>query len=251
MSDAFLVSLFEHKAWANRGLIEALRAAAAEADRMQMAIILLTLDHTARVDQAFKARLAGEAQSLDTVVGNRRPDIDELGARMAATDAWFIDYASRVTQAELAETVEFDFISDDDHGRMTRGEILAHLITHSASHRGGIGKMLEAIEVRGASDMVTSFVSEGRAGTVGFDLERFSPKIGCWFKSWTQGLSRIRGPDVRDLWSQAATGELELSDTADADSTAGMTTLFWTRKACRPSSRPPPPPSRTSPAAAR
>jgi uncharacterized damage-inducible protein DinB len=35
--------------------------------------------------------------------------------------------------------------------------MLAHLITHSASHRGAIGKMLEGLNVPGPSDMVTTF----------------------------------------------------------------------------------------------
>jgi uncharacterized damage-inducible protein DinB len=43
---------------------------------------------------------------------------------------------------------------------MTKGQILAHVITHSASHRGAIGKMLETMNVSGASDMVTTFCSQ-------------------------------------------------------------------------------------------
>jgi uncharacterized damage-inducible protein DinB len=45
---------------------------------------------------------------------------------------------------------------------MTRQEMLAHVITHGASHRGAIGKMLETLNVAGAPDMVTSFLSERR-----------------------------------------------------------------------------------------
>ena len=44
---------------------------------------------------------------------------------------------------------------------MTKGQILAHLITHGASHRGAIGKMLEGMGVQGASDMVTTFQHVG------------------------------------------------------------------------------------------
>jgi uncharacterized damage-inducible protein DinB len=158
MSDDFLGSLFEHKAWCNRGLIEALRAAPADVDRRQMAVILLTLDHTSIVDQLFKARLAGEAEpGFEDVVARRLPELDELGATLAATDTWLIDYAGRATPADLETMVAFKFVSDEDEGRMTKGQILAHLITHGASHRGAIGKMLEALNVPGAADMVTTF----------------------------------------------------------------------------------------------
>ena len=159
MQNAFLVSLFEHKAWCNRELIAALRAAPDDVDRMGMAIALLTLEHTAFVDQAFKARLCGEEPALTSVVGGRPPKVDDLGARMSETDAWYLDYAGRVSPEELETPVAFKFISDDDEGRMTKGQILAHVITHSASHRGAIGKMLETMNVRGASDMVTTFYS--------------------------------------------------------------------------------------------
>jgi uncharacterized damage-inducible protein DinB len=158
MPNDFLISLFRHKAWCNRGLIEALRAAPADVDRRQMAVVLLTLDHTSIVDQLFKARLAGEAEpGFEDVVARRLPDLDELAATMAATDAWFIGYVGRVSPADLETVVEFTFVSDGDEGRMTKGQMLAHLVTHSASHRGAIGKMLEGLNVPGAADMVTTF----------------------------------------------------------------------------------------------
>ena len=61
------------------------------------------------------------------------------------------------TPAELESVVEFAFVDDGAPGRMTRGDMLAHVITHGASHRGAIGKMLEGLGVPGASDMVTTF----------------------------------------------------------------------------------------------
>jgi len=160
MVDAFLVSLFEHKAWCNRRLVEALRAAPAEVDRRAWAVILFTLDHTSIVDEVFRARLEGAEPTFPSTVARTMPDLDATAARMAASDAWYLDYARRATPAELAEAVDFAFVDDGAPGRMTRGDILAHVITHGASHRGAIGKMLEGLGVRGASDMVTTFRSE-------------------------------------------------------------------------------------------
>src|SRR6202011_5307244 len=101
----------EHKAWCNRGLIAALRAAPAGADRQQMAVILFTLDHTSIVDQIFKARLTGAAPGFDAVIAGARPELDALAATMAATDAWYVDYAARVSPAELEDVIEFNFLS--------------------------------------------------------------------------------------------------------------------------------------------
>jgi uncharacterized damage-inducible protein DinB len=155
--NVFLVSLFEHKAWCNRRLLETLRAAPADVDRGGWIVVLFTVDHTANVDQIFKARLEDAEPDLPNTVARAMPDLDALAERMAALDAWFIDYARRVTPAELAEPVDFTFVDDAAPGRMTRGDILAHLITHGAAHRGAIGKTLADLGVRGVSEMVTTF----------------------------------------------------------------------------------------------
>lgn len=164
MPNAFLVQLFQHKAWCGRRLVQALRAAPADVDRAQMALMLFTFDHTSIVDQIFKARLVGEEPGFSGVVASRRPDLDTLAQTLAETDAWYVDYAGRVTAAELDETLEFTFVSDGQAGRMTRSEILAHVLTHSASHRGAVGKMLENLGLSAAPDMVTTFVREVREG---------------------------------------------------------------------------------------
>ncbi len=163
MSNSFLITVFEHKAWCNRGLIEALRAAPETADRAGLAVAIFTFDHTNVVDRIFRAHLSGTEHGIDNVVATRFPKLDELADAMAETDAWYLDYVRGVTPAELEEVVEFTFV-DGDPGRMTRGEILAHIITHGASHRGAVGKMLEGLQVHGAADMVTTFSRVRREG---------------------------------------------------------------------------------------
>ena len=164
MPNTFLVELFQHKAWCNRRLVEALRAAPADADRRQMAVILLTFEHTSIVDRIFRTHLGGPEHDLTAVVSGRVPDMEALAATLHETDTWYVDYAGRVTPAELETVVEFDYVGDDDQGSMTKGQMLAHIITHGASHRGAIGKMLEGLGVRGAPDMVTTFHQLSRIG---------------------------------------------------------------------------------------
>jgi uncharacterized damage-inducible protein DinB len=162
MPNAFLVSLFQHKAWCNRRLVEALHAAAPDAERRQFAVILFTLDHTSIVDRTFQAHLSGEPPGFSSVIAAALPDLDRLGAALAQTDDWYLHYVERVSPAELESVVEFTFAGDGELGRMTKQEMLAHVITHGASHRGAIGKMLETLNVAGAPDMVTSFLSKRR-----------------------------------------------------------------------------------------
>lgn len=164
MSNILLVPLFEHKAWCNQRLVEALRAAPAEADRRQMAVALFTLDHTSIVDRIFRGHLTGTEHGFDSVVASRKPNPDALAVALEETDAWYVDYAARVSTEELATVVAFTFVADGEAGRMTKAEMLAHVVTHGASHRGAIGKMLEAMGVAGAPDMVTTFRRERAAG---------------------------------------------------------------------------------------
>ena len=161
VGDRMLISLFEHKAWCNAQLAQALLAAPADVDRRQWAVVLFTFDHTNIVDRVFKARLTGDAPDVASTVATAWPDMAALTETMAQTDAWYLDYARDVTAAELDSAVEFAFVDDGAPGRMTRGDMLAHVITHGASHRGAIGKMLEGLGIPGASDMVTTFRHSG------------------------------------------------------------------------------------------
>jgi uncharacterized damage-inducible protein DinB len=166
MPDPFLTTLFTHKAWCDRQLVAALKAAPAQAregeNRRAWATAVFTFDHTRIVDAIFRARLEGREPAETEVVAGHMPDLDALGEALAEGDAWFLSYVARATPEQLAEPVDFAFVEDGSPGRMTRGEMLAHVITHGASHRGAVGKMLELLGVRGASDMVTTFVREER-----------------------------------------------------------------------------------------
>ena len=155
MPAAFLSTLFQHKALVQPGPRRGPARGAGRCGSREMAVILFTLDHTSIVDQIFKAHLSGGTPGFTGVVAGRMPDLDTLSRTLAETDAWYLDYVGRVSPAELESEVAFTFVDDGAPGRMTRGEMLAHVITHGASHRGAIGKMLESLGVRGASDMVT------------------------------------------------------------------------------------------------
>ncbi|HEX4196797.1 MAG TPA: DinB family protein [Caulobacteraceae bacterium] len=158
MSTKLLASLFEHKAWANQEMFAALRKVPADANRRDMAVILFTLDHLSITDQIFKANISGQSHLFEAVVARAMPNLDELAETVRATDAWYVDYVKSASEAELGESVAFTFVADGMAGRMTREEMLGHVLTHGASHRGAVGKMLEIMQVQGPPDMFTTFV---------------------------------------------------------------------------------------------
>lgn len=160
MANAFLLSLFEFKRWIDAELYRSLCALPVER-RREIIIPIFTLDHAMRVDSVFRARLEGKPEPFDLIVSNTMPDLDALARSVADNDEWFVRYVRDVTEGELSESIAFDFVSDGDKGRMTRGEMLAHVLTHNQSHRGGVGKMLEPLGIEIPSDMFTSYVSAG------------------------------------------------------------------------------------------
>src|SRR5580658_7154910 len=100
MSDSLLTSLFRHKAWANRSMFEVLQAVPEE-NRGAIAMPLLVLNHASLVDRAFKARLLDEEPEFSSVIPTHMPELNELAETVSQTDAWYIDYAGTVTEAEL------------------------------------------------------------------------------------------------------------------------------------------------------
>jgi uncharacterized damage-inducible protein DinB len=158
MTNALLTSLFRYKAWANQHLIDTLEKIPEDGDRRARAVIVLTLDHTSIVDRIFKARILGEAPAFESVVSARVPALDDLRRTMAETDAWYVDYVGAASPAELDDLIDFTYIADGEPGRMTRGEMLGHVLTHANSHRGAIGEMLGRLGVDGPPGMLTSFL---------------------------------------------------------------------------------------------
>ena len=158
MADTFLTSLFRYKAWANRGLLDALDSAPEGVSPVDLARVRILLDHTNVVDRIFRARIEGKPEPFAGVISPATPTFSELRANMDATDAWYIDYTASASPQELETVVAFTFLDDGKRGRMTKGEMLGHVLTHANSHRGEIGVTLGTLGIKAPADMVTTFL---------------------------------------------------------------------------------------------
>jgi uncharacterized damage-inducible protein DinB len=162
MSNAALTQLFEHKAWANRAFYAALLELPQER-RKEIVVPIFTLDHASRVDTVFRARLEGNPEPLETVIAQKMPKLEELAQTVAGNDEWYVNYVKTTAEAELNEPVEFQFLSDEDKGHMTRAQILAHVLTHSHSHRTAMTQKMADLGIKFPGDMVTTWVSSGHS----------------------------------------------------------------------------------------
>lgn len=136
-----LTSLFEFKAWANAATLPVIARLdpAGQAEARHAALRLMNHIHV--VDNIFRAHLGGQPHGHGATNTVDTPTVEALGEAMASTDAWYVDFVAGVDPARLAEAVTFRF-TDGDGGRMSRQEMLLHVITHGGYHRGAVGRIL-------------------------------------------------------------------------------------------------------------
>jgi uncharacterized damage-inducible protein DinB len=160
MSVTTLKSLFGQKAWANSELFACLKGLPQE-HAGHVHTCVRTLNHIYVVDRLFRAHLSGEPRPFDATNTKETPSVQQLCADVEATDAWYMAYVSNVAPTALEEILDFAF-TDGDRGRMSREEILLHVITHGAYHRGNVGQVLKFISVVPPRDLYTKFLHQSQ-----------------------------------------------------------------------------------------
>jgi uncharacterized damage-inducible protein DinB len=140
-AQTLLTSLLRHKAWADRELADVLVAQGHELPEAKRVSVLRLLDHAHAVDRIFVANLQRKPHGYASTEPVDLPRQAALLAAIDETDRWLIDHAVGLETNELEEQVAFVF-TDGRAGRMSREEMLAHLIAHGGYHRGEIGRIL-------------------------------------------------------------------------------------------------------------
>jgi uncharacterized damage-inducible protein DinB len=101
--------------------------------------------------------LLGEKHLYTATNTPQTPDLGELHFAVSETDHWFESYVSTIADHALQESISFKF-TDGDAGSMTREEMLFHVLTHGAYHRGNVGQVLKGISVAPPRDLFTKFL---------------------------------------------------------------------------------------------
>jgi len=152
-----LHSLFSYKAWANEELfaqLEKLDPVTHEAER-HAAIRLL--NHIYVVDRIFAAHLSGTAHAYTATNTPETPTLPELRDAVARSDRWYVAYVADLPPERLSESLSFTF-TDGAAGRMSREEMLAHVVTHGSYHRGAVGRIMSQASVPPPRDIYTVYL---------------------------------------------------------------------------------------------
>jgi uncharacterized damage-inducible protein DinB len=157
MSKNILQSLFAQKSWANSELFDVVVTMDDPAHAVSLHTAIRTLNHIYVVDRIFRAHLLGERHEYTATNTKETPNLGELQFAVAETDLWFEKYVSSTSGDTLGESLFFQF-TDGDAGKMTREEMLFHVITHGAYHRGNVGQVLKDISFVPPRDLYTKFL---------------------------------------------------------------------------------------------
>jgi uncharacterized damage-inducible protein DinB len=156
---SLLPTLFAQKTWANNELFNQLATVTAPEHAGAVHNAIRTLNHISVVDRIFRAHLLDEPHgyTATNTDADATPTLGELHFAAAETDAWYEQYSAAITPSQFQESISLRF-TDGDAGRMTREEMLAHVITHGAYHRGNVGQILKSISVAPPRDLLTKFL---------------------------------------------------------------------------------------------
>jgi uncharacterized damage-inducible protein DinB len=156
--NSILVSLFRYKAWANVEMHDALANFNAEQRHDEFQAMLRILDHVNTVDRIFKDHIIGKReQPFKTTNSEKTPNLSELREIVSATDNWYLEFVSNVSNERLKQRVQFTF-TDGGNGAMSCEEMLLHVVTHGGYHRGSVGQMLEVMSIDSPPDSLTKFL---------------------------------------------------------------------------------------------
>lgn len=155
-----LKRLFEYKAWANAEALAAMAQMDAQAPTTEIAI--RTMSHTLVVDEIFAAHMKGVPHAHEAANTRHAPQLADLSEVIRANDRDLVDYVSGLADEDLGEVIDFTF-TDGEPGRMSRGEMLMHLIVHGGLHRGQVGWIMTLDGVTPPADGLTGYLHKAEA----------------------------------------------------------------------------------------
>jgi len=154
--------LFRYKAWANDELLTALAKLGGESPITGLA--LKALSHSYIVDRIFAAHLRREAHAYTSANSSEMRTLEDLSADIRKSDREYVDYVSTLERGQLTEQIDFTF-TDGAAGRMSREEMLLHVITHGIGHRGQVSAVMLLNSRPAVKDGFTTYLHQVEAST--------------------------------------------------------------------------------------
>jgi uncharacterized damage-inducible protein DinB len=157
--------LTRYGAWANRLIFDAVAALPeGEAVKPRKSLfrnIVHMLNHNYVIDRIFQAHMEGRAHGYSARNTPDHPPLADLWRAQQEIDAWYVAWSDALSDAALAETVNFTFVGGGE-GALTRGEILLHIVNHTSYHRGFVAQMFYEIPARPPTTDLPVYLRDAR-----------------------------------------------------------------------------------------
>jgi uncharacterized damage-inducible protein DinB len=151
-------TLMHQKRWATNGLNTVI---AENLDRLandERLLVRRLLDHIQTVDEIFQHNLQGRPHGHRAPRSDDLPSFDALAGKASTIADWYVNYADGLAAEKVDEPIAFAF-SNGEPASMTRGEMLLHVATHGAGHRGQVALLLQKNGIQPYPDRITDFLT--------------------------------------------------------------------------------------------
>jgi len=157
--------LTRYNQWANKSVFDAV-AALPEGEAVKSRVSLFKnmvhmLNHNYVIDRIFQAHLEGRPHGYAARNTADHPPLAELWTAQQEVDGWYVAWSDRLTQAQIDEQIDFKYVGGGE-GRLSRGEILLHIVNHTSYHRGFVGEMIFNLKIRAPAADLTVFLRDAR-----------------------------------------------------------------------------------------
>ena len=154
-----LLRLARYNAWANLLMFDAVEALPpGEALKERNSVfrsMVHTLNHCYVVGLIWQAHLEGREHGFAARNTPDHPPLAELREKQRALDAWYEAQCAKLPD----EVISFVLIGGN-RGRMTRAEILLHVVNHNSYHRGFVADMFYQVPARPPTTDLPVFARE-------------------------------------------------------------------------------------------
>ena len=106
-----------------------------------------TLNHIYLVDLRWQAHLEGRDHDFESLSLVLHEELPVLQRAQQSINHWYVDWSDRQSVQTLDEMVRLRFVGGE-HGKMSRGDILLHVVNHATCHRGWIAEMFFEVPAR-------------------------------------------------------------------------------------------------------
>lgn len=150
-------NLMHYKRWATNGLNAVIAENLERMPEDERILVLRLLDHIQAVDEIFRCNLEARPHRYGAPRSVELPSFGALAQKARATADWYADYADALGPEQVDEAIAFSF-ANGEPASMTRGEMLLHVATHAAGHRGQVALLLQKNGIQPFPDRITDFL---------------------------------------------------------------------------------------------